>query len=186
MTSRTKRITVVAGVLIAILLLILFFLRRDQEIVEQPIPTIVPGQQLTPTAVVPISSPELEAERVTTSNAQTVAKIFTERYGSFSNEANFGNIRDVLPLTTASYRAELEAYIASAPTPVGFYSVTTRLVSVKVNDMDDVAGTADFTLSTQRTEAKDAPQNIVVRYQDIDISLEKQGDTWLVSDASWK
>lgn len=179
MTSRTKKILIAILVIVGIILAILLAMRVRTS-VTQPKPTVT--EQPT-TSVIPVTSQEAVTQRVEASSVQTTAKIFAERYGSYSSESNFANIVDVLPLTTAEYRARLQAYVATAETPTELYTVTTRVVAM---DVEAEETRATVKLSTQRTESKGSLQNISIRYQDITLTLEKQGDTWLVSSATWE
>ena len=184
--SRRRKLAILFSLLLAVILLILWWLFRAQG----PGPAAQPV--VTPSAQEPIApgSPESQtpevAARVQSSGAQTVAKVFVERYGSFSNEAQFANIRDVIALATPSYAATLQAQADAGVPSAEYYGVTTRVISLTTEAMDDVAGTARFTVNAQRTEAKGSAQNVTTKYQEIEVSLEKVGTDWKISGAAWK
>ena len=184
--SRRNKILIIAGivVIILIILLLLFFRSRSPGSTNgtnQPQITI-PASQNVP----PEQQQAAVAQHVQNAGVETVAKLFVERYGSYSTEAQFQNIRDVMPLATATYAAELQAQIDHAPTPTDFYGVTTVVLSVNVDQMDDAAGSAHAVVSTQRTESKGSPQDRHVFYQTIELTFAKEGGQWKVADATWK
>ena len=114
-----------------------------------------------------------------------MAKIFVERYGSYSNEANFQNIRDVIPLMSAEFAAATTADLTSKKQPNGFYGVTTRVITVKVVSQSEADGTADVVLSTQRTEENGSAQNTKTKYQDVELTFVKEAGVWMVDSVKW-
>src|SRR3989344_2076566 len=107
--TRRKKILIIAGLVLLVILLLLLLMWRAT-------PPSVPAQPV----VVPsnndgvISTPE-ETERVEVrvqnSLPETTARIFIERYGSYSTESDFGNLRDVIALATPAFAAQLQATI---------------------------------------------------------------------------
>jgi hypothetical protein len=187
MTPRQKRLIILGGILLIILLLILLlFLRSsvsEQPEVIEPVTEIpVSDERVTET---PIEKQKAE-EREITSNVQTLGKTFTERYGSYSNEAEFQNLRDLYPLMTQEFVAETERFIDETTIPENYYGVTTRVITVTVDEHDEEAGVASLTINTQREEAIDSPQNVNVRYQEIVVDFEFVSGTWMISNAQWK
>ena len=43
-----------------------------------------------------------------------MGELFAERYGSYSNQGDFQNLRDLLPVMTSKYRTQTEASLATA------------------------------------------------------------------------
>jgi len=184
--TRRKKLTILAVILILAIILLLWFLLRFrqaqgdvvvvpvQEIEELPAPTTSPIQQ------------QRVEERQTTASVQTLAKTFTERYGSYSNESEFENLRDLFPLMTQEFAGKTALFIQNTTIPETFYGVTTRVISIDVVEYDEVAGSAQLTVKTQREEAIDSSQNISVRYQDLEIDFVFQGGQWFISDAVWQ
>lgn len=114
------------------------------------------------------------------------AKLFIERYGSFSSQANDANLKDVLPLMTDALAGKTEAIINQTKTPSAtFYGVSVRTVTVNVNAVDDTAGTAMVTVGAQLQETKGnaAP---IVRYQTAVLTFKKIGADWKVDSVTWK
>ena len=190
MSPKTRRNLLVA-ILVLLLLLLAFllwwFLRPEPvaPVVTPPAPTTTLPATDTESAS-EIREQREQEERADTASLQSASKTFAERYGSYSTEANFANLTDVLPLMTKAYATTTAAYIATAVSPKTYYGVTTRVITVKVDAEDDTAGTAQVTLTTQREEAKGSVQSVTVKYQDLVLSFEKEGGEWKVSNAVWK
>lgn len=187
MSRRTKLILLAILALALLILAVVLALRFARS---RPAPETESIAQETKTETPPSPSPtaEIQAEqeeRTRTASVQTVVKTFVERYGSFSTEANYANLRDVLPLMTGELEAETRATLANPPAAEEYYGVTTRVVAVNVEKMDEAAGTASVTVSTQREEAKGAPQNISIKYQNITLTLQKVAGEWRVASATW-
>jgi len=189
MTPKKRAISIVL-IAIAIILFLAFVLsalflrpKATPAPVAQPQPT---AQQPAPTTV---SGEMLKQENATRNGASELisfAKLFAERYGSYSNQANFQNIRDVIPLMSASFGSVTEKALLNKKAPEGFYGITTRVITVKVVSKDETAGTATIDLTTQREEEKTSAQNTSVKYQDIEMTFVKESGVWKVDSATWR
>jgi flagellar basal body-associated protein FliL len=192
MSRRTRIVLIVLIVLILLLLLLWIFyalFSRKDETTQTP---ISPVQEETP-EIIPtrptVSQNELEAEketRATSSDVVSLSKTFVTRYGSYSNEANFSNLTDVLPLMSAAFAAETQAFIDRSTPPSEYYSVSTQVITVNVKDKDEETGTSQVSVTTQREEAVGSPQNSFVRYQEILLNFVKEQDVWKVDSATWQ
>jgi hypothetical protein len=193
MMTRRKRLTLVALILLAFLLLLfwlLMFLFSADEV--QKVEEVQVVQQVEEVEeVIPvrstISDKELASERETrtvSADVVSLSKTFVTRYGSFSNEANFANLEDVLTLMSESLAASTQSLIDSSEPLDYYYGVTTSVITVKVSSQTDVA--AQVTVTTQREEAIDSPQNISVKYQDIVLTYVKEGGVWKVDSSVWQ
>lgn len=181
--SRRRKLFILGALLLAVLLLVLWWLMRATGASPTAQPVVVPGGQLIQPGSPASQTPQVE-ERVLSSGAETVAKVFVERYGSFSTEAAFGNLRDVAALATPAYAAQLEAQADAGVPGSEFYGVTTRVIALTTQELGETS--AAFSVSTQRQEAKGSAQNVSVKYQAIRVTLEKVGETWLISGAAWE
>lgn len=188
MSRRTKLIllAVLAGVFIILVVILAFRFARSRPAPETGSIAEESGAETPPSSTTPTAEVQAEQEeRTRTVSVQTTVKTFVERYGSFSTEANFANLRDVLPLMTGELEAATRATLANPPAATEYYGVTTKVVAVNVKAMDETALTATVTISTQREEAKGSPQNISVKYQSITLTLRKVSGEWKVSGATW-
>jgi Na+-transporting methylmalonyl-CoA/oxaloacetate decarboxylase gamma subunit len=192
MMTRRKRISILVLIFLVLLLAIIWLIymwlsRQAPEVVEEPVVEVEEVTDLIQTNPT-ISEQQLEEERetrVTAADVVSLSKTFVTRYGSYSNEADFANLVDVLPLMSESFAAETEAFIEDAVSPEEYYGVTTHTVTVTVEEEDDALGVATVRVSTQREEAIGSPQNVEVRYQDILLTFVKESASWRVDSATW-
>jgi hypothetical protein len=192
MISRKTRLTVIGLIALVFLLLLLWlfwFLLKSEKTTEVE-PVQQETQTIDETSTVPsIKEQQLKQEqdmRNQSSGAISVAKMFVERYGSYSNEANFQNLIDVLPLMTVSFAAETNELIAKSKSPETYYGVTTRVLTVNVEKIDEEKGTALIKVNTQREIAKDSPQNTTIETQEILLKLVRLEGIWKVESAVWQ
>lgn len=187
MMSPAQRRNSIIAISIGLLLVFLWLL---SFLLPKPAPQ-VPAEQTTSPAPVqtPFTTQQLQQEkevRVQASNVTTTAKLFTERYGSYSNEANFQNIRDLIPLMTEKFAAATVADLATKKAPMGFYGVTTRVITVDVVSQDEKQGTAVINLSTQRVEENGSAQNAQTKYQDVELMFATESGVWKVDSIKWQ
>lgn len=187
MTPKTRRNIILTAcfILLLIFLWLLSFLIPKQKTVENK--TVTPTTEVPPTTT-PYTTEQLQQEkqtRIQASGVTTVAKIFTERYGSYSNEANFQNIRDVIPMMSKTFADATIKDLATKQQPTGFYGITTRVITVKIMAQDTKAGTATLKLSTQRVEENGSSQKNNTKYQEIELRMVQESGVWLVDSAKW-
>lgn len=187
-SPKQRRNTIIAiGIILLLILLwlISLLLPKAKPVTEIPVPQVTTTQDSTQT---PFTNQQLEAEkevRTQTSSVTTTAKLFTERFGSYSNEANFQNIRDVIPLMSAELAALTTADLATKTSPIGFYGITTRVIAVKTVTQREEDETANVVLSTQRTEENGSAQNTTTKYQDIELTFVRESGVWKVDSVKW-
>jgi len=190
--TRKTRLTILALIVLVFLLLLIWLLlflfskKAPSEVVEEP-PQEVVVDPITSRPT--ISQKEFEAEKETrtiSADVLSLSKSFVTRYGSYSNEADFGNLVDVLPLMSTAFATQTEAFISTAVAPEEHYGVTTSIITVKVNSQDDDAGEAQVTIMTQREEAIGSTQNVTVKYQEIILTFVMEDGSWKVDSATWQ
>jgi hypothetical protein len=200
--KRLRLVIIVLGIVILAIGLALFFLRRTAAPGEAPqapavnAPTGGLGTTSGTTGTItnvpvtpPPPPPTVSAEERAHAEAQTLATLFVERYGSYSNQSNFQNLEDLLPLMSDSFRAkterDLEALRRDTPPPTEYVGVTTRVLSTAEREYDLPRGAAAFRASVQKSEVKGtAPPTIT--YPAIDVTLVREGGAWKVSSAVWQ
>lgn len=192
--TRRKRLFIVALILLALLLLLIWLLwvlfsggggtQGGEEVAQvEEVEEVEEVISTRPT----ISEQELQAERetrTTSADVLSLSKSFVIRYGSYSNEANFANLEDVLPLVSASFAARLQNTIDTSVAPEDYYGVSTSIVTVKVDEKSETA--SQVTVTTQREEAIGSPQNTTVKYQDIVLTFVMEDESWKVDSATWQ
>jgi len=190
MNRRNKIITVIVIILLLLLALLLFWYRFMRGTDLLPNTPVVPddGTAIVTTLPEPnIGTPPTVPVRSTQEvSVETLTMTFTERYGSYSNEAEFQNLLDLEPLVTSRFMAEINTLIATTTVEDYYRAVTTRVISMNIIELDDAGGTATVNVTTQREEAIGSPLNSEVRYQTLVLDLVKQGGVWLVDDATWQ
>lgn len=196
MSKRTRNILIVIAVLLLVGAVVLWLLSRGEE----PAPTETPTND-TPTTTNGLSAstdvtapapnplfPDLEPvvseggdQRLL---ARQSAEIFAERYGSWSNQESFANLRDVLPTMTPSFRAETQAYLdAQGVTPPAevYEGVTSTKLSSTLDSFDDTSATVRVRMQREKTDSN----GTTVVYEDLILDLESAGGNWLVDSAEW-
>lgn len=190
MMTRRKRLLIIAMMffffmLFFLLLWVLFFKGSDAGEVEE-VTQAQEVEEVIPTRPT-ISEQELEEERETrtaSSDVVSLAKSFVTRFGSYSNETNFANLEDVLPLVSASFAAQLHNTIATSVVPEEYYGVSTSIVTVNVGEKNGT--TSQVRVITQREEAVGSPQNTSVKYQEIVLTFVMEDGSWKVDSATWQ
>jgi len=110
-----------------------------------------------------------------------VARVFTERFGSYSNQSDYQNIKDSWPLMTGSLRNQFPL-TPVAPTD-DYIGIDTRVLKVEV--INQSASQANVLVKTQRSK-RTADLQEQISYQDLKLDLQKSGDSWLVNQAVWQ
>lgn len=118
---------------------------------------------------------------------KSFAKTFFERYGSFSSDSNYENFSSLRSLMTDKANKEMESYIEKLRNleikKLGngrteeFYGVTTKVLSVKVEQMMDLS--AKVNISYQKQE-KRGDKDIAVSYGKAEMELVKEEGVWEV------
>ena len=136
--------------------------------VGSEMPEGLPAQVITP----------LAAQK---NGVQQLAKVFVERYGTYSTDNNFQNIKDVETLVTRSLWSKISAPISSKTVSQSFTGVTTKVISMDLTEWSDVKATVE--LKTSRIEEKNGV--VTTRYQTAIVSMVKQNVVWLIDKISW-
>ncbi len=149
---------------------------KTQEPVKQPIAT-------------PMVSPLKKAE-VKADDLSRMGAAFAERYGSYSNQSDYGNIRDLQIFMTTKMKNWSDSYITDARSrkgdPAIYYGIVTKAISSEVKRFDSDTGQAEILVKTQRRESAGVGSNSAVFYQDITIKYLKQSGIWRVDEALWQ
>ena len=190
MTPRRRAILIVvlAALLIGIILAAVFLLRRAVA------PSRGPGAgnaDLTPeqqAAVAVIQNPLAPVEPAAAGRtaASQMAELYAERYGSYSNQGDYQNLRDLLPVMTAKLRAETEVFLAKALSQPAqaFEGVTSVKISTDVRAFSETAGTAVIAVTLQ--QEKVSGTSATVGYRTLRMELKKDGQEWRVDAARWE
>ncbi len=131
----------------------------------------------TGSPVKPLTSLEIEQNGV-----EQLAKVFIERYGTYSTDNEFENIKEAESLVTKSLWSKISLGINVKNSDPGFLGLTTKVVSASMISWID--GKAVFDLKIMRNENKNG--TVSTRYQDVTIEMAKENNVWLVNSLVWK
>ena len=175
-------ILVLAGLAIALLLTDKSFFSPEQPMSDnnQNANTAVPKVDKGALPTMPLVTLK-PAEQ----SAVNVARNFAERYGSFSSDSQFLNLEEVKLISTAKMRTVLEQEKTGLPAGQGFYGVSSKALKTAITNLDEAGGKAQIIVSLQRSERQDNASDFIY-YQDLDLSLTKAGESWLVDSAKWQ
>ncbi len=121
------------------------------------------------------------AEDVEKNAVKQFAKIFIERYGSYSTDSNFQNIRDVEFLVTESLWQKLSSQIGRISGDK-FVGVTTGAVSAEVAALD--GDSARVNMSVVQEEDKDG--TVTTASKNVIVYMMKVSGSWLVDKFEWQ
>jgi hypothetical protein len=119
-----------------------------------------------------------------------IARSFSERFGSFSNHSDYGNIEDLYILMSSEMKGWAIDYVselrANREYTGDFYGMTTSaLAEPVVKSLDKEGGKVEVLVSTQREEISSVGENRVYS-QDILVTFTKERGNWLVNSAFWQ
>ena len=145
--------------------------------------TGLPGTQTTIGEQAPAGLPAKVATPLETekNGVQQLAKVFLERYGTYSSDNNFQNIKDVETLVTRSLWSKISAPMNAKTTTQSFTGVTTKVVSMDLTSWSDTKAVVEF--KTMRVEEKNGA--VTTKYQNATVELIKQGSSWLADKLVW-
>lgn len=131
-----------------------------------PAPTTMPSQPAT----------ALEIEQ---NAAKQIAKIFVERYNTFSTDNNLQNIREVEELVTPTLWKKLSMRLTSATAPASPYMVvTTQAMSTAIATWQDTV--AQVVIQARKTTDRNG--TTTTAEETITVAMVKQGNNWLVDN----
>ena len=116
-----------------------------------------------------------------------LANLFTERFGSYSTEAEFQNIVDLKPYMTKKMQAWADSYVKIQKARISdtdFSSIVTKVMTTKVTS--HVGNKAEVELSTQRIETGSDIGGQSSYYQGIILKMTEESDGWLIDEATWQ
>ncbi len=165
---------ILVGILILLLILWLLWPRKKSPSTSSSAPTnqkeLVAPVQFAPAQTRPASTP-------VQSSVETVARTFAERYDSFSVESDFANLRDLLPLMTASFAARTEAIIkAGTSSSTGSFGMSAKAITISTKSFTETDALVEVGLQ----EVKETNGQTTTGYRTLGITLVKSENGWLV------
>lgn len=183
-----RRKLVVSIVIIVILLFVLavggWLLRRQRNAVLNEPAVSPPINTLPAVKPEPLPVKTLEEERLET--VSRLARLFAERFGTFSNQSHYEGISDIMAVSTEDFQSWLkEKYlpeIKEKDAASAYIGETTKVMNVTVDKISSDG--AQATAQVQRT-VTDETGIIEVQYPELIIALVRENDVWLVDSAYW-
>ncbi len=195
------KILIIAIILILLIAIIyyLFFYQAGpkvmEKIKEQPDTTQQPasGAQLPGAGEAAggkaVIKSKIKEDKIDETALMRMAAAFAERFGSFSNQSNYGNISDLKIFMSAKMRGWADDFVEQQKEKqgdTGVYSgVTTKALFQEVKEFDEPAGRAEILVKTQRRETA-GDTEAAAFYQDIVIKFVKEKGEWKVDSAEWQ
>jgi hypothetical protein len=188
-------IIVITGLIIIALIIYYFFFFNPAPTETQ----INPVQNLPTNVVIPESnevvpttvniSNEIIAHKFGQKDLERLAISFTERFGSYSNQSNFGNIRDLKIFMTIKMQSWADNYIKeqSQKEYTGiYYGVTTKAISTEVKSFDESAGVSQILVKNQQKISTGDTDNTSTSYKNLLINFVKENGSWKADEALWQ
>lgn len=191
----SKKIIIIAIILVIIGGVLLFlssgrqsltFKPQQPTVVNQEIPVV--NQLIVNNQPTTNQEKELtEEEKLTLLKQSLKIKVrnFVERYGSFSTDAHFQNLKDLKNEMSSRLWQETENYILQKEKEEikEFYGVTTKVLSVE--EISFKENEAEYLVSCQKEEIK-GNQLPKVFYQSLELKMIKENGEWRVDQIQWK
>ena len=120
-----------------------------------------------------------------------IAGSFAERFGTYSNQSNFGNISSLKIFMSSKMKKWSDNYIKEQKEKKYdssiYYGITTKSVASELKDFDDDLGFASILISTRRREATGTMNNYSNTFtQDILIDFTIEDGAWKVDRVFWQ
>lgn len=119
--------------------------------------------------------------------ATVAARVWAERFASWSNEEGFTNLQQLDGQSTEQVRAFLLTYrqqmVQRYPVAEGYRGVTGRALSPQLGSYDEAAGTAEVSVAMQLAESTSTAPTVYNRT--LDLRLVRSGAGWLVDFVKW-
>lgn len=187
-TLRQRIFIVLTAVVLVILAITLLLLVRYNKTHKGQNATSTPGGPSTeiilpPVGQIPANIPQgattkpLTTEEAQKNAAKQMAKIFMERYGSYSTDNAYANVDSVKNLVTSDLWNKLSSQVKSNQTTASFVGVTSKAVVSEVDDWSD--NSAKIAVGISREEKRSG--QITTSFVNYSVEMKKVNDNWLVN-----
>lgn len=166
----------------------------NQLTVDQILDNLSSGPELSVTRTPVREQPARVAlESVTTEERwedllSSQARLFTEQYGTYTNQSDFSHITKLKPEMTSRLQNHVDAYIADIkadhPYTNGYYGVTTRALTHDLGLHTPKDNKVNIIVGTQRTESQGETKNTYNQYATV--KMIYFGGEWLIDGLFWE
>ncbi len=127
-------------------------------------------------------------EDLTEVDLKKLASSFAERFGSYSNQSRYDNLRDLKLFMSDSMKSWTDKFIEEKMNEEysgEYYGISTKAVVSTVDNFDLSNGVASATVETQRIEGREGEEDNVF-YQNLKVNFVKNNKNWVVDEANWQ
>lgn len=193
MTTKQRKTLVIIIAVMLLTLAVVAWLIWQQFAPEEPTFTNRNVNEETNVNVVVVKAnintetPPINEETVEKLEMRRIANLFTERFGSYSSEANFQNILDLKDYMTGKMWTWADNYVKKQRIIQAgdktYFGITTKVLSTTINNQTE--SKAELLIITQRKETKE-DGTIKTYTQDIILQMRKIENDWKVDEATWQ
>jgi len=157
--------------------------QNEVNVPQTPTPAITETSQINNTQTI-------KKAEVGQADLKRMAEAFAERFGSYSNQSDYGNVRDLKIFMSSRMQSWADDYINQARAKkidaTIYYGITTKAIANEVRQFDSDLGQAEILVKTQRREATGTTSNASTFYQEIIIKFIRERGVWRVDDVFWQ
>lgn len=183
-------ISIIAILLVLIIVLFLFFNPFTKKPAEEVLPPVNQNenQNISNGAIdsLPAPSPErVKSEKDYPLGLESLASSFAERFASYSSDAKFKNLQDLVILSTPKMKSFIDDFISTSNVGKNGYeaqeakALNNQLIFLNQDK-------AVIVVSLQLTKVQGEQSEPVISYSKVELTLLKSGDEWKVDEAIWK
>ncbi len=187
----TKKKKIIITIVSFIVVFLFFNLLKDKEVInivnfsKPEEKEIIPKYQVES---IDLEYEEDKVEEIIESSTElliiNLAKIFTERFGSWSTDNKGINLEELKPLSSAKMRQYLNSIILNYEIEE-FSGISTKSLATEIISLNEEKGEANIIVNTQRIKTLSDLRSEVY-YQNINLFIILSGDKWLVEEANWE
>jgi len=190
MTKKQIKTLIIVFVIVALIVFLIYlltinrgqnFLNNEENFLEPLINDVKDNQEVQKENLKPIERQESQLEL----DLESVARNFTERYGSWSNHNQNNNFKSAEIYMTKNMVLVLNNFITNNDKlndDSVYYGIETKVLNVQV--LESTADFADLKVNTQRKQVLDEQESVF--YQALNLDLITENEIWLVDDAEWE
>ncbi len=195
MTKKQIRILIIVFIIIVLIVFIVFLLTNVKEEIDNNIDeesdfinTNNLDNNKLDSEVIEIPVVEKKKEDIGELKIKTLAKNFTERYGTWSTDNKDENFKSAEIYATIRMKQRIEDFILDneklSDDYLDFYGVTTKALNVKILTFNNTDASLNVSVQQIETLGENLDENI--SYKNLSLELIKYNDDWLVDYAEWE
>ncbi len=173
---------IIAVVVILIIIVAIILIQKDKSISSPS-----PSDQKKVSEETPSETEEEQeqADQIAILKSQLglQARSFMARYGTYSSDNRYGNLKMLLPQMSAKFTQETTEKISLKEKTLGFISLTTKVINFSLKEFNEEAAIS-FVVQAQEREIRSDQTELKQRI--IEISFIKENDQWKIDEVNYK